>query len=129
MKPIKANTVLPKGGNPLKPFRKQVGGWNELEFDAEVYVAGIRWLRVKGGMGERGDREDWVADVPCTASVHDYQWREPRWGFTSYETFEQACQTELKSSLERLRDSSAELESKLNATRQTLKQFAHLITP
>lgn len=121
---IKPNTVLPKGGKLLKPLKAKIGGWVEMEFDAEVQVSGVRWLRVKGGMGERGDREDWVADAPLAASTHDYQWRKPYWGSVRYASFEQGCRAEFASSLERLQRERTELESRLAIIRETIKKHA-----
>lgn len=131
MKLIKPNTILPRGGKLLKPFKKQIGGWVAMEFDAEVQVSGVRWLRVMGGMGDKpdNDREDWVADVPLTASVHDYQWREPFWGSVRYATFEQGCRDQFKYALERLQAESTELESKLASIRKTVRQFATNTAP
>ncbi len=61
--------------------KKIEGAWVEMTFDAEFFHRGIRWLRVKGGMGERGDREDWVADIPnVSISVHDYHWNGDSFG-------------------------------------------------
>lgn len=72
-----------------------------MEYDAAYSYRGIRWLRVKDGMNGAGDREDWVAELPTgTASVHDYQWREPRGGSVKAETFHDAMDIELRRMLE-----------------------------
>jgi hypothetical protein len=46
------------------PVTKKIGSWVELDFDRRLMYAGLAWYRVKDGFGGRGDREDWVADVP-----------------------------------------------------------------
>lgn len=132
MKTIKLNTVLPKGGKLLKkPLKKKTGNWVEMIFDAEVLVEGIRWLRVQGGMGQgsplprnSNPREDWVADIPhgC-ASVHDYQFREPRWGFHEYNSFEEACREQLKNTIARVEGDAAEAEAKAHSLKKFLKNF------
>jgi hypothetical protein len=116
MKTIVPNTVLPKGARLIKPFEKKIGGWVEMEFDAEVERLGLTWYRVKGGMGERknGDREDWIADIPsCCISIHDYQWREPRWGSFGYESFDKAIAGRTKEALSIAKHTVIALELKL----------------
>ena len=44
--------------------RLEIGGWNPLDYDDEIVVNGLRWLRVAGGFGGKNDRTDWVADSP-----------------------------------------------------------------
>lgn len=94
---------------------KKIGGWNEMEYDKTIVRKGITWYRVKDGMGGQGDREDWVASVPeLCISVHDYQWREPRWGIISYPSFKAALDGEILRGIEsgksRLEKKKAEIE-------------------
>lgn len=89
---IKPNTVLPRGAVLVPPFKKTVGGWVEQEFDATCERFGLTWLRVKDGLGNSGDREDWIVDIPSgCVSVHDYEWRKPYWGLHNYPSFDKAC--------------------------------------
>lgn len=128
MKTITPNTVLPKGGKLVKPFRKKIGGWLAMEFDADVYVCGVRWLRVKGGFGGEGGREDWVAVIPVmSASVSDYQFREPRWGFKSYPSFETACEHELREAVLSLQNRIKETTGKLAEQKKALRSLAYLL--
>ena len=85
MKVHKVGT-LPKGAKEIK-VKKKIGGWVEMEFDAKLIHRGIQWLRVKDGFGDKGDREDWVADIPITCiSVSDYHFRkEMYWGFKEHQ--------------------------------------------
>ena len=51
----------------------------------------------KDGMGGRGDREDWVADIPIgCASVHNYMFRKPYFGFDIYKSFNDAIVGQMK---------------------------------
>ncbi len=105
----KPNTVLPKGGKLIKPLRKKIGTWVEMEFDATCRRNGLTWFRVKNGMGERGDREDWVADVPgVSISVHDYHYNGEDFG-PSYGSFDNAC---LQESIRALHFAREELAKK-----------------
>lgn len=71
-------------------MRLKIGGYVELEFDAKLVRNGISWYRVRDGFGQRGDREDWVADVPGhSLSANDYNWNGDVFG-PSYGTFEKA---------------------------------------
>jgi len=107
---------LPKNARMLKSVKTtQISGWAEMSYDAEMYLHGIQWLRVKDGMGGGGDREDWVAVVPYgTFSVHDYQWREPRCGFVKVDSIEEAMEVEIKNGVVRCMD-------KIKATRDELE--------
>jgi hypothetical protein len=94
---FKPNTTLPAGGRLFKKTIKRViATWVEQEFDAEVYRFGIRWLRVKEGMGGKGNREDWVADLPVNASVHDYNWRSAWPGWLNHGSIDKAIVAEMK---------------------------------
>ena len=114
----KPNTKLPKGARLLpQPVRKKVAGWTEMEYDAEVERLGLTWLRVRGGMGGREDREDWVAKTPALCiSVHDYHWNGDDFG-PDYGTFDNAIIEQVKRSrviaaadLKKLRDNIRDLE-------------------
>jgi hypothetical protein len=128
MKTIAPNTVLPKGARLfLKPIHAKIGGWNEMEFDASVERLGLTWYRVKGGMGRNqagnatNDREDWVADIPVMAlSVHDYQWREPRWGFHRYKSFDEAIAEQTKEGLESATRRLIKLEEEAESVTKTI---------
>ena len=52
---------------PNFPLRKKLNGWVEMEFTQGTVYRGIVWL--KTDFGGRGDRIDWVADLPWGA-VH-----------------------------------------------------------
>lgn len=108
-KNILPNTVLPSGGHLIRPIKRKIGHWVEMVFDAEVTMhGGMRWLRVRGGFGQRGDREDWVADFPANISVSDCEWREPRWGPRHYNSFEEATLSEMKIALVELQKEAKE---------------------
>lgn len=125
MKAIKPNTILPKGGKLLKPPRKhRAGNWVEMVFDAEVQCADARWLRVKDGMGESGDREDWVADIPhVSASVHNYQFRPPYWGCVKYKSFEAACKGQLLKACQSARIKLKRLQEEVSLMEKTLQKL------
>lgn len=88
----------PTGITIIKPIKKKIASWIPQTFDASAERCGIVWLRVKDGMSGRGDREDWVADVPYPVSVHDYHWNGDSFG-KSYGSFDNACFQELKIAL------------------------------
>lgn len=125
MKPVVPNTVLPKGGELWKkPRRKKGSGRYEQTFDAEVICAGVRWLRVQGGFGSRKDREDWIADIPQgQASVSDYMFREPRWGFHVYHSFEEACQKQLAEAIKQIEENASKAQKKADDLKKFLKNF------
>jgi hypothetical protein len=110
VKQIKANTVLPTGGKLLRRVLDcKIGGWVQMKFDAKVERFGLTWYRVKDGMGRNGDREDWVLDIPTQAvSIHDYQWREPRWGFEKYNSFDEAALAQMVKGLDQAESRAAE---------------------
>jgi len=118
------NTVLPKGGKLLpKPIKKKIGSWVEQVVDAALVRNGIRWFRVKDGMGGRGDREDWIADVECMCcSVHDYNWiKEIDFGIIKYPTFEKAIDSQLKASFQQLQKQFKEQQAALNNMARAIK--------
>lgn len=66
---------LPVGATAIKPVEKEIAGWVPQFYDAELSFLGITWLRVQGGFGSKGDREDWVAALPAgTVSVSEYDY-------------------------------------------------------
>lgn len=119
--PIKPNTVLPKGGELLRPTRTaSIAGWVEMRFDAKVKCAGLTWLRVKGGMGGDDSGEDWVAEIPSSClSIHAYSWRAPRWGFDHWTSFEEAATESIKGHIAHARQSAKELREKADLAEKT----------
>jgi hypothetical protein len=107
---MKRTFPLQKGAKMLpKPITKKVGAWGKMEFDAAIRVYGVRWLRVKDGLGGRGDREDWVADLPeVCVSVHDYHWNGDDFG-ANHGSFRGAIKAEMKSSLQHAIDQERKL--------------------
>lgn len=109
------NTVLPKGGRLLQPpVKRQIGGWVKMTYDATVQRHGLTWLRVQGGFGGRGDREDWVADLPSgSVSVSDYDWVPGLWNARPcHGTFDAAIIAEMRRNVAYLRQTTAELRDK-----------------
>lgn len=119
-----------KGARAVKAeafaLRKKVGGWVEMDFDRCLTRNGVRWLRVKDGMGGNGSREDWVADLPLTVSVHDYQWKPPYFGFDRYRSMGHAMDAQLQRGIDRLEERAVELENKLAEVRSLSKRFVPL---
>jgi len=63
---------------PVK-IRLRESGWvDHMRFDASLVLDGLTWLRVKGGFGGRGDREDWILAVPAIC-VSVSRWRQEAW--------------------------------------------------
>ncbi len=59
------------------PRRMEIGGWNELTYTAMKTYRGLKWY--KTCFGEKGEREDWVADLPgVTVNVSRYT-RNKKW--------------------------------------------------
>ncbi len=78
---------LPQGAREISSTTRRIGTWAEMKFDAELIHRGIRWLRVKGGFGGRGDREDWVADIGVSISVSDYHFTKEKYcGFKEHQS-------------------------------------------
>lgn len=123
MKTIAPNTQLPKGAKLLKkPLTHSIGGWSEMELDAVVERQGIKWFRVKGGMGDGGDREDWIANIPSGClSVHDYQWREPRWGFEKFNSFNEAVTAQIKRGIDFAKKKAVEYRQNADNADQTVQ--------
>lgn len=111
----------------IKTFKKKICNWVEMEFDAKVVKHGVTWLRVKDGMGGRGDRDDWVADLPdACICVHDYNWTTQNFGH-NYGSFDAACLGELKRGLERQNYEVKELTQKLDKARKGLVRLREVI--
>jgi hypothetical protein len=120
------NSVLPAGGELIKPIKKKIGGWNELEFDAKVSRIGLTWYRVRGGFGGRGDSEGWIADIVAgNISVCDYNFNDTGFGI-NYGSFDGACVGQIKSSMEHLKFSLIELRKKLNDKEKALKLLTNI---
>lgn len=93
------NTILPNGAKPIEPRTVTVGSTLPQVVDAAIMLDGILWYRIQRGFGGRGDREDWIANIPAlSVSVSDYHWNGEDLG--SYGTFENACRQQLISALE-----------------------------
>lgn len=115
-----------KAINP--PIKMKLGRCVEMEYDAALEFSGIRWFRVHKGMGCRGDREDWVADVPgICVSVHNYQWRAPFWGLVRYESFRAAMIGEAKSALESAAYRIAEKEKEVFTLRKGMESLERFL--
>lgn len=98
-----------------------------MTFDRELYHNGIRWLRVKNGMGGRGDREDWVADVNhMTVSVHDYQFRPPYRGWDKYKSMTAAMDDQLRKGLEQLEGDAKKAQKHLKNVLATCSKMKYL---
>lgn len=117
----KPNTVLPKGAKAITPpVKMKLDAWTEQEVDATVQRHGLTWYRVKGGMGGRGDREDWVADVPAVCiSVHDYHYNGEDFG-PNHGSFDNACLQEARKSLEHAKEEREENMVELKAINKAL---------
>lgn len=99
-------------GARLISVRKTTGTWVEMEYDARGEYFGIIWLRVKDGMGGRGDREDWVADIPgVSIAVHDYHWNGEEFG-SNHGSFLGAIKAETQRALDYANRKLAELQQK-----------------
>lgn len=119
---MKPNFPLPHGATLVDPPEKRaVAGWSEMEYDARCVRRGITWLRVKDGMGRKGDREDWVADLPAYCiSVHDYQFRAPYWGLEQYPSFNAAIKGQMKRAIQHANELAEEQTRKAAALRKTV---------
>jgi len=103
-------------------LKTEIGGWSEMEYDAQMKRLGITWYRVKGGMGGRGDREDWIANLPsgCVV-VHGYQYRAPYWGFEKYRSLNAAIAGQIEGAIKNERGKISACESKIKAARESLQ--------
>jgi hypothetical protein len=112
-------TRIPHGYELIhSPVELQLGTFVPLVYDAKLQRNTIMWYRVQNGFGSRGDREDWVADLPVSVSVSDYHWNGSDFG-PSYGTFDNACLQVLRIELldylpqmiQRAKDKLSRLES------------------
>lgn len=112
---------LPEGAKTFStPLKATVGSWVEMDFDAYFHKYGVRWLRVKDGMGGRGDRDDWVADTPRVGiCVHDYHWTGPLFGHR-YPSFDAALRGEFRRALDGAKTRLSEAESKAKELRESI---------
>lgn len=107
---------LPKTARRIKPIIKKVGDWVEMTFDAILERNGLTWLRVKDGFGEKGNREDWVLDIPTRCvSISDYKWKGKNLG-RSYKSFEHAIDSEVLMALDFLKERKEKLRDELDLT-------------
>ena len=109
-----------KGMKTFAPRKLKIADWCEtVKYDASVTRHGITWYRAYKGFSERGDREDWVADLPAGClSVSDYDWRHTSSIFKrKYKTFDAALLGEMKLFRSQL----------ANRHREVLKEAANLV--
>lgn len=74
---------------------RELDTWQPGVYDAEMTYRGIRFLRYRGGFGDKGDRTDWVADLPVSCHVANHHGRgfaerRPGWGFYGKQTLREA---------------------------------------
>ena len=114
--------TLPRGAKLLTPtLKKSIGNWVEMEYDAEIARLGLTWYRVKDGMGNSGDREDWVAFIPTgNLCVHDYHWKGPVFG-VRYSSFDQAIIGQTRQALQFARSRVIEQSQELAARKKTVE--------
>lgn len=95
---------LPDGARKLRP--KQLGpGYHwvpTLKVDARLDRHGVTWLRVRGGFGGDGHREDWIMAVKGLGeSVNDYNWNGEEFGEDLGDTREEAFDAKVDDVLKR----------------------------
>lgn len=112
------NAKLQKGAVLLPDvLTKETGTYVKMEFDARGEYFGLTWLRVKDGMGGRGDREDWVADIPgVSISVHDYHWNGEDFG-ANHGSFIGAIKAEMQLAFRYATGTEKELLAKIKEVR------------
>lgn len=111
---------LPKDATFLPEVQElKLGTWLPMKYDAEMTRHGVRWLRVYGGMGDRFDREDWVADLSVCISIHDYQWNGSSFG-ADHGTMDNACYEELRSGLRYAIQEKEKAEKRLGELNHTI---------
>lgn len=99
-----------------------------MTFDASCVRCGITWLRVKGGFGDNGEREDWVADLPVTcAHVSTDDWCHGKGKV--HATFDQAVRTELARALDAAKRKRNELKEKLKQTDKGIAMLVGALAP
>lgn len=124
--PHKRNELPPGATLIDPPIQVKPATWIEQTVDASIVKNGVTWYRVKGGFGNRGNREDWIADLPVSVSVHDYHWNGEDFG-PSYETFDNACVEELKRALEHTKFLKAEAQQKVTEAQQKVRNMTSAI--
>ena len=81
--------------------RLKTGGWAEQDVDARAIHKGIDWYRVEDGFGTRGDREDWIADLPklSVCVSRDLGSEYYRVGVRNFPTIEEAMDEAIKNAM------------------------------
>lgn len=99
-----------------------IAGWLDQAYDEALVYRGVTWRHVEGGFGGRGDRDDWVADLPAgSISVNRYLWKakapwpneQAGYGYNGDRTRDDEMDRALERGL-------ARIEFSLEATIQTL---------
>jgi len=106
------------------PLRKKLNGWRELEFTQGTLHRGIVWLRTD--FGGRGDRIDWVADVPWGSiyvSKYLSGWGSGGWHYGQYQSLTLAMDLALERALAR---SERDIQETVERLRKQIGQ-QHLI--
>lgn len=102
---------------PLKPVELKIGTWRVGTYDAEFHYRGLRWLRYQGGFGERGGREDWVAEAPISIAVSHHQGRgfarQGGWGFHGGKTLKEELDAVIDTAILTAREKVAENRAKV----------------
>lgn len=121
---MKSKITLPEGAREIRPIRRKIGTWVELDFDAKLRFRGVWWFRVMGGFGGNGDREDWVADIDYgCVSVSDYHWRGKKWGSERYQTFQDALIGRMKGALGSAQRTVSKLRGELLDAKTAVKRI------
>lgn len=123
----KPNSILPKGAQLIEPREVKLATWLPQIVDAEIVLDGIKWYRVKGGFGNRHDREDWIADVPgISISTNDYSWNGEDFG-PDYGTFENACKQNLIEALRFAEKQKEKLIADLHKLQQGINKLQEAV--
>lgn len=123
------NTNLPTGAKAIKPRRMKLGGYVEMEYDAELVHRGVTFYRVRGGFSHKNDREDWVAQLADGVStcVCDYNWHDV--GFGEYVgTFTQALDRKISDALARAEWDLSAMERKAAKMRESIESLKKAVT-
>lgn len=117
-----------------RPRTIKINTWVEMEYDAKLVFKGVTWYRVHKGFGGRGDREDWVGDLPgVNLSVSDYMWMpSKRWGPVFYRSFEKALEGQMYRALQWTRKQLLQVEEEsarqLKDMSTSIKLLEHHLT-
>lgn len=84
----------------IAPTKKKLGSYVELTYDARLEYLGLNWFRVQGGFGGKGDRDDWVADVPGICVSVSRWHNKPGYGWDGDLDRETAMKKEVESMLD-----------------------------